>query len=562
MKNVGDFRPVVLTVAIAFMVFLTSGFFQATVWAQEKTDPVSQSESSDGGQRLAVANDLTTETTIQPSDLLVGNPSKIGIFFKRIRRALSLTAGSRARRDLELTNLLLLQAERFDQQGETAAAEAALDQYARQLESLDQTANRLAVEIAGGPFSPTLVKLADEIAGQSLFRASLLDDIRASTKGGQLNEKLLALKLKTLKKTVKLLAKENLSSEELDQKLGQLLSRFESRSGKLEDKLIKRLALLGDLDLANRTDEGEAGEEGAVGESEDLERLIGDEFEETVGGLAAGVRPDGLLIGEVIDKVGSNLSRHLAVLTELHDRLPEVARPAIARAIEVSSSVSAERLVKGEVELSELLPRSAKAAISVQKALDRLSKDVANHPNRPEKVEKALIRFEEDFLKAKAKAAKKAEKELEKAKESKELESEDGKAINKVEKNKIESSKNNDGDNKSRQSDSSTEGKKSDSASLSSGSSDSPAVEQSNQASQSEPKTVNITINSTGICGGAVRAEKDQKVTLKVVNAGIYRYRYEIAEIGLKFSVKPGESEEKVFEAKAAGNFQGQCALD
>lgn len=339
---------------------------------------------------------LVTAVPITEEDLGVPKPTRWEFIKRRIARAFTFSQVKKLRLDNERAKLLLVQARITLQQGNTDNATQLVEQYNRTMSQVVQETSALSGQAVTQ--NPQAEALISQITEQKILEASVLDALSLKATG-QFNRKVTDAKLKALKDLAKLLEKENLPPEKLEEKLTKISEKLERNTTKAAEKYAKRLQVIEELDK--------------ISEDPELEKAIEQKEDETLNEIAKKHKDN---LGAIVKEIEGNVAKHIAVLEKLLQRVPDEAKPAVQEAVNRSQ----ERLVK---QLEKIKDNQRE----IEEKIDEAVGEVKEHKAETEK--KAI----EARQKAEEAQKKALERLKERAKENGKLQQEIDKRTKKIE---------------------------------------------------------------------------------------------------------------------------------
>lgn len=371
-------------------IFVFSVYF-ATSSAQTPetiTEPVAETTSE---------TNLATSTEVLPSDLNVSNPNFWQFFKRRLSRITTRQAVKKAKLSLELADLTLLQARQAQKNGDNEKATELLESYNQQLTDLQTKITNLTAQLkTANQSNATLETLLARLEQNRLLEASVLDSMSLKA-SGEFNQKISKARLETIKDLSRVLLKQDLTPEELAQKLDKISQKLADKEAKTEEKYLKRLKALEEIDEIDELDD-------------DLEEAI-DKVENETLEKAAKERAE--TVGLIARKIEGGLNKHILILEELLSRVPETAKPAIENAIDRSQKKLEEDLKKDPQKLEKILENDKENIDAKKKIMERLNK------TKQEDTQKAIERKDAEVGKQEEKAKQRTEKKIEQKKEEK-----------------------------------------------------------------------------------------------------------------------------------------------
>lgn len=370
---------------------LVFGFYFATSSAQT-TEILQTTETA------AAESSLAAGTEILPSDLGVSSPNFWQFFKRRFSRIITRQEVKKAKLSLELADLTLLKARQAQKNGDNEKAGELLLSYNQQVTGLQTQINTLTGEI-GAAFQPNtaLLTLLSRLEQNRLFGASILDSMSLKA-SGEFNQKIIKTRLEVVKDLSRVLLKQNLTAEELAQKLDKISQKLADKEAKTEEKYLKRLKALEEIDEVDELDD-------------DLEEAIGQVEKDT---LEKAAREPVETISLVARKIEGGLKKHVLILEELLSRAPDPAKPAIENAIERSQKKLEEELKKDPQRLEKILENDKENIEAKKKIMERLNK------MGEEETKKSIERKDAEVKKQEEKAKQRVEKKKEEGKKDEE----------------------------------------------------------------------------------------------------------------------------------------------
>ncbi len=336
---------------------------------------------------------LATTQEITASDLSIPNPSFWEISKRKLTRFFTFSEIKKAKLSLELANLTLLQAKEAMQTGDQEKAAALIDSYNQQIiltsDSLNQITNQFQ-DIS----NPDLQSILSKIENTRLLEVSMLDSMNLKATG-ELNKTITKVRSEALKDLTEILTKENLSQDELTKKINEISKKLESKELKAEEKYIKRMDILDDLD-----------EESSDIELDDaIAEVKDDELDEIS-------KESDDVITKVTDKISKR--KDLIVLQELLTRVPDSAKPAIQAKIDKEIADLTEKLKDDPKALEEVIKNDENNIEAKKNVMEEIKKD---NETAAENVKKEIEKKSEEVKQIDEKKNEEAERaeEAEKA---------------------------------------------------------------------------------------------------------------------------------------------------
>ena len=331
-----DYMRYVLIATLSLFFSFSVAFAQTTSTATESTAA------------------LATTQEITASDLSIPNPSFWEISKRKLTRFFTFSEIKKAKLSLELANLTLLQAKEAMQTGDQEKAAALIDSYNQQIiltsDSLNQITNQFQ-DIS----NPDLQSILSKIENTRLLEVSMLDSMNLKATG-ELNKTITKVRSEALKDLTEILTKENLSQDELTKKINEISKKLESKELKAEEKYIKRMDILDDLD-----------EESSDIELDDaIAEVKDDELDEIS-------KESDDVITKVTDKISKR--KDLIVLQELLTRVPDSAKPAIQAKIDKEIADLTEKLKDDPKALEEVIKNDENNIEAKKNVMEEIKKD-------------------------------------------------------------------------------------------------------------------------------------------------------------------------------------------
>ena len=370
-----DYMRYVLIATLSLFFSFSVAFAQTTSTATESTAA------------------LATTQEITASDLSIPNPSFWEISKRKLTRFFTFSEIKKAKLSLELANLTLLQAKEAMQTGDQEKAAALIDSYNQQIiltsDSLNQITNQFQ-DIS----NPDLQSILSKIENTRLLEVSMLDSMNLKATG-ELNKTITKVRSEALKDLTEILTKENLSQDELTKKINEISKKLESKELKAEEKYIKRMDILDDLD-----------EESSDIELDDaIAEVKDDELDEIS-------KESDDVITKVTDKISKR--KDLIVLQELLTRVPDSAKPAIQAKIDKEIADLTEKLKDDPKALEEVIKNDENNIEAKKNVMEEIKKD---NETAAENVKKEIEKKSEEVKQIDEKKNEEAERaeEAEKA---------------------------------------------------------------------------------------------------------------------------------------------------
>ena len=370
-----DYMRYVLIATLSLFFSFSVAFAQTTSTATESTAA------------------LATTQEITASDLSIPNPSFWEISKRKLTRFYTFSEIKKAKLSLELANLTLLQAKEAMQTGDQEKAAALIDSYNQQIiltsDSLNQITNQFQ-DIS----NPDLQSILSKIENTRLLEVSMLDSMNLKATG-ELNKTITKVRSEALKDLTEILTKENLSQDELTKKINEISKKLESKELKAEEKYIKRMDILDDLD-----------EESSDIELDDaIAEVKDDELDEIS-------KESDDVITKVTDKISKR--KDLIVLQELLTRVPDSAKPAIQAKIDKEIADLTEKLKDDPKALEEVIKNDENNIEAKKNVMEEIKKD---NETAAENVKKEIEKKSEEVKQIDEKKNEEAERaeEAEKA---------------------------------------------------------------------------------------------------------------------------------------------------
>lgn len=326
----------VVVVLIAVILVINTTWFERIAQAATPAPEFTIHTASPAPDATTPSSETTLTAPaldVTPEDLDVPEPSWWQTAKRKFIRFFTFNQIKKQKINLELANLTLLRAKQAAGAGETATADEFIASYNQQITDLSQATLDILARL---PQDSDAGSLADRLAESQVLQVELLDSLTDLTADQKFNTEIVKIRLEVIKKLTKLLTKGDLTPNELAEKIAKLEAKLVEKEAKAEEKLLRRLRLLGELDEA--TDDA------------DLEDELEGRQRENLGNAGQTLPPE--TIGQIIRSLPGNIAKHIAVLQSVLEQVPASARPALEKMIEEELDKLAER-IKDEVEAIE-----------------------------------------------------------------------------------------------------------------------------------------------------------------------------------------------------------------
>lgn len=314
------------------------------------------------------AADLSTTVEVAAEDLGVKDPTFWEFFKRRFVRTFTFNSVKKAKLDLELANLTLLKARQATTLGNDALASQLIDQYNKQITSIDQQIDTITAKLPVD--NPRVQSLLDQIAQNNVLVASALDRMTLKATG-EFNKKLTKAKLEAIKDVAKVLAKENLSPEKLAEKLEKIAEKLAEKETKAEKKLAKRLAAIEEINDQEDLDDKDLDEALEKARDREVEKIANDKG-----------------IGDVVREIEGSIGKHILVLQEVLKKAPDSAKPAIQAAIDRAIEKLKEKAQKDVEEINKAIDAEDEDRVKIKKEVIKKLKEKFKDEKLKEELEK------------------------------------------------------------------------------------------------------------------------------------------------------------------------------
>ncbi len=327
---------------------------------------------------------------VTAADLGVPEPSGWQTFKRKFVRFFTRNQVKRQQLNLELANLTLLRAHQAAQTGDTDRAASLVSSYNTQISQVSGAVGDLLTRL---PTDPAAQALVDRLTQTQVLQIELLDSLTVKA-DQKFNTEILKTRLEVTRKLADVLTKEDLSPDELAEKLANLEAKLTEKETKAEGKLFRQLHLLEDL--------------GEVADNPELRDELEGRAREHVGNAAQSLPPETL--GQIVRSIPGDIWKHIAVLHSVLDQVPPHVRSTLEKVIEDELDKLADRLKERAEGLDDALKEAEDDdVLEAQKKLaEQLRKRAEKDQELAEKLAKKAQKIQEKLEKARQKALEEA----------------------------------------------------------------------------------------------------------------------------------------------------------
>ncbi len=362
------FQSLYIVIFCFVLVGVPSGVLAQTSGSATTTDPSpTPSESAAGTVETAPTETAPLENTLAPSEPIteenfnLPEPSTWQFFKRWAGRTFTFDETKRLELDVERTNLMLLVAQREEEQGDTEHASEVIERFDERMEELTTRATELADTLAQEAGAEAATALLEGIQQDRVLQAGLVEQL--ATSNTALKTTALTARTKALRDLMTLMTVDEPDPTTFAERMAKIASRLYEREGTIASEFTGTLALLEELD-------------GQLGQLRPNLKIVLGEFEAKQLDTIKDIDPE--TIGQIARTIEGGLGKSVLVLEALLGRVPEAARKAIETRLESSLERFQEQVTQDPSLLKRYFNEERHAEFQ-GKVLDRMADSLSGN---------------------------------------------------------------------------------------------------------------------------------------------------------------------------------------